>query len=77
MKNGRPILWTAIAICEMFKTSWQMGKHLMQGDSEKHSKAQSFRLVQWLNIIRLLQETSRGSAVLVRKFYMEYSSIMC
>ena len=26
MKNGGPILWNAIAICEMYKTSWQMGK---------------------------------------------------
>ena len=40
-------------------------------------KAQSFRLVQWLNTIRFLQETSQGSTNLVRKFYLEYSSDMC
>ena len=28
MKNGGLIPWSAIAICEMFKTSWQMEKHL-------------------------------------------------
>ena len=39
--------------------------------------AQSFRVVQWLNTIRFLQETSQGSSNLVRKFYLEYSSDMC
>ena len=36
MKNGGLILWCAFAICEMFKTSWQMEKHLMDGVSENH-----------------------------------------
>ena len=40
MKNGGRIPWSAIAIFDMFKTSWQMGKLLMKGDSEYHSKAQ-------------------------------------
>ena len=53
MKNGGLILWHAIAICDMFKTSWQMGKHLMNGVSENHLKALLFRLVQWLKIIVL------------------------
>ena len=61
----------------MLKTSWQTGKHLVKGDSENHLKAQSFRLVQWLNTIRFLEETSQGSTNLVRKFYLEYSSDMC
>ena len=26
MKNGGLILWSAVAVCEMFKTSWQMDK---------------------------------------------------
>ena len=26
MKNGRLILWNALAFCEMFKISWQTGK---------------------------------------------------
>ena len=33
-------LWNAIAICEVFKTSWQTGTHLMKDDSEHHSKVQ-------------------------------------
>ena len=32
MKNGALILWNAVAICEMFVTSWQMGKLLRKGD---------------------------------------------
>ena len=74
-ENGSLILWNAIAICEMIKTSWQVGKHIMKGASENHFvKARPFRLVQWLNIIRFLRETSQGSTNLVRKFYLEYSS---
>ena len=34
MKNGGLILCSAVAACEMFKTSWQMGKHLMRDDLE-------------------------------------------
>ena len=30
MNNGGLVLWNAIAICEMFKTSWQMGQNLMR-----------------------------------------------
>ena len=30
MKSGGQILWNAIAICEVSKTSWQMGKLLMR-----------------------------------------------
>ena len=40
MKDDGLILSNAIAICEMSKTSWQMGKLLTKGDSENHSKAQ-------------------------------------
>ena len=32
MKNGGLILWNAIDICEMSKTSWQKGKLLMKDD---------------------------------------------
>ena len=52
MKNGWLIPWNAIAVCEMFKTSWQMGRHLMKGASENHLKARSFRSMRWLNTIR-------------------------
>ena len=56
MKSGGLILWNAIAICEMSKTSWRMGKHVTNGDLENHLKARSFRLVQWLKIIQFLQK---------------------
>ena len=52
MKNGAPILWRAVCVCDPFKISWQMGKHLMKDDAENHSKARSRRSVQGLNIIR-------------------------
>ena len=63
MKIGRLILWNAFAICEMLKTSWQTGQHLMKGDSENLLKAQRSLLVQWLSIIRSLHETRRGDTV--------------
>ena len=40
MKKGGLILWNATAICEMSKTSWQMGKHFLNGDLENHFKGQ-------------------------------------
>ena len=64
MKN-----WNAVAICEMSRTSWQMGKHLTNGHLQNHLKARSLRLVQWLNVILFLRKTN-----LVRKCYLEYSS---
>ena len=77
-KNGGLVLWSAVAICEMSKTSWQMGKHLMNGDLENLSKDQSFRLAPWLNIILSLRKTSQGSINLVRKFCLKCSSdIQC
>ena len=38
MINGGPILLSAIAICETFKTSYGTGKLLEKDDSESHSK---------------------------------------
>ena len=38
MKKGGRILWKAIAICEMSKTSQQMGKLLTKGDFGEPSK---------------------------------------
>ena len=73
MKNGGLILWNATVICEVSKTSWQLGLLLVKDDSGNHSKAQHFLLVQWLNIIRLLHETSQGFANSARKFCQEYS----
>ena len=56
MKNGGLILWNAIAICDMSKTSWRMEKLPSKGDSENHSRDRSFHLEQWSSIIRLQQE---------------------
>ena len=61
MKSGGLIQGNAIAICEMFKTSWKVGEHLAKDDSENHSKAPSFRSVPW-------KKASRGFTNLVRKF---------
>ena len=38
MKKDGLILWNAVAICEMFKISWQMGEHLVRDDLENHLK---------------------------------------
>ena len=40
------IPWNAIAICETFKISWQMGRLRMKDDSENHSEARSYSSVQ-------------------------------
>ena len=74
MKKDGLMLWNAVAICEMFKISWQMGEHLVRDDLENHLKDRSFRLVQQLNIFRFLLKTSQGSTNLVRKSYQECSS---
>ena len=60
MKNGGLVLWSAIAICEMFKTSWHGEKHHMRDDLENHSKDRLFRS-NGLNMFRFLHETSQGS----------------
>ena len=73
MNSGGMNPWNAIAICEMSKTSWRMGKLLVKDDSENHSKAWSYLSLHWLNIIRLLQEASPSSTNLARKFYLENS----
>ena len=73
MKNGGLILWNAIVICELSKTSWQMGKHLMSGDLRTILKARSVRLAQWLSIILFMRKTRQGSTNLVRMFNLVYS----
>ena len=57
----------------MSKTSWQMGKHLVNGDLENHLKALSFgAMVEY----HPTPATSQGSTNLVRKFYVGHSSEM-
>ena len=43
MKNGGLIPWHAIAICKMYRTSYQTGKHLMKRDLENHAKIEYHR----------------------------------
>ena len=63
MKRSGLILWNAIAICEMFKICWQLGKHLVKDYSENLLKDRSFRSEQWSNVIRFLRKTSPCSLI--------------
>ena len=58
----------SLVICDMFKTSWQMGKLHTNGDSENHSKSWSYRSVQWLDVIRLLRRDQSTLHQLARTF---------
>ena len=73
MKIGGRIPWSAAAICETYKISCLMGKHLTNGDSANHSKDQPFRLVRWLSINLFLRKTSQESINLERKSYLDCS----
>ena len=75
MKNGGRSYGIAVAICEMFKTSWQAGKQRMKGDLENHLKDRLFHLVRWLNIVLFPRKTSRESTSVGRKYYLAYSSV--
>ena len=63
MEDGDPILWNAVAICEMSKTSWQMGKLRMKDELENHSKDQYFFLEQWLNIFDFSERSIQNSSI--------------
>ena len=67
MKGGGHTLWNAIALCEMSKTSWQMGKRHTKDDLENHSENRSYRLDQWSNIIRYRYEINQDLINLARK----------
>ena len=53
MISGGQILWNALDICEMSKTSWQTGKLRMNEDLGNHLKDQLFHLVHWWNISQI------------------------
>ena len=38
MKSGSRILWNVVAVCEMTKTSWQMGNLGVKDGLENHAK---------------------------------------
>ena len=72
-KNGGRIPWSVTAICETYKISCLMGKHLMRGDSANHSTDPQFHVVRWSNITQFLPKTCQDSASSGRKFYPEIS----
>ena len=76
-ENFGLILWNAIFIGDMSKTSWKMEKHITKGASEKHFKAPSFRLVQWFDVHPISAKDHQGSTNLARRCYQEYPSEMC
>ena len=76
MKNGGQIPWNAIPICETFKISCLMGRHLMRGDSANHSKDRLFRLARWSNFTLFLPKTCRDCISSARKSHQEYFSVM-
>ena len=57
MKIGGRIPWNVTAICETFKISCLMGRHLVRGGSDNHLKARLFRLERWWNITLFLLKT--------------------
>ena len=59
MKSGGQILWNAIAICEMSKTSWQTGKLLMNENLENHSKGS---IVSFGALVEYLPTSERDKA---------------
>ena len=42
MRNGGLIPWDALAVCDMSKTSWQMRKLLMKGDSSSGAMVECY-----------------------------------
>ena len=65
---GRRNPSVAAVICEVSQTSLQMVR-LYERRIGEPLKGRPFRLVQWLNVIRHLHETSQGSTNLARKFW--------
>ena len=71
------ILWNAIVIRDMSKTSWQRRQQPHERQfGDRFKRPRLLCLVPWLNIILYLRRTSHGSTSLVKKFYQEYSSGM-
>ena len=72
MKNGGLILWNAAAICEMSKTSWQMGKPLWKVMWGEPFQDPTVPLVAMVEYYPISARASPGSTNLARKFYQEY-----
>ena len=72
MKSGGLIRCNAIAIFEMSKTSWQMGKTPQERRFGEPFKGPIyFFLEQWLNITRFHHEINQDFINLARQFYLE------
>ena len=72
------ILWNAIAICEVSKTSWQTMKLLMNEDLGNLSKDQLFHLVHWWDTSQIPRETKREFINSERKCYQEsFLDMLC
>ena len=67
MKNGGRIPWDVNAICETYKISCLMGRHLMSGGSDNHVKAPLSRIERWYNVTLFLLKTGRDCINSARK----------
>ena len=59
MSSCDQILWNALAVCEMSKTSWQTGKLRMNEDLGIHHKDHLFLLVHWWNTSQIPRDKVR------------------
>ena len=62
MNGGGLTQWNAIAICEMSKISWKMGKLCMNEDLGNLSKDYLFHLVHWWNTSQIPRDKGRSSS---------------
>ena len=70
MKDGGLVVWNAIAICEMSKTSWQMGKTLYERRFGEPSKGPIIPCGAMADI-RFRREINQHFINLARKYYLE------
>ena len=76
MKSGGLFLMNALAVCEMSRTFWRMGKLFMKGDLENLFKGPVILFEAVVECYPIsARETSQGSN-LAGKFCQEYSSDM-
>ena len=76
-KNGGRIPWNVTAICETFKISCLMVRHLVKGDSENHLTDKWYRLEQWSTITLSLPKICRDCISSARMSCQVYSLNMC
>ena len=59
MKKGGRVPWSVTAICETYKISCLMEKHLAKGDSANHSKGPVIPFGSWQSITLFLLKICR------------------